>query len=114
MMKIIRALYGLKSSGATWHKMIKDTMLSLGFMPCQANPDVWLKPSITPCGFEYYKYVLICVDGILHITHDTLLVMKALLELYELKEGSVREPKQYLGANIKKYQLPDGQESWCM
>ena len=33
--------------------------------------------------------------------------MDALAELYELKAGSVGEPKQYLGANVEKYQLPD-------
>eukprot|EP00957_Ditylum_brightwellii_P022076 1665497-Ditylum_brightwellii.AAC.1 len=109
-MKIVRALYGLKSSGAAWHKMVKDTMLSLGFQPCKADPDVWMRQAVTPCGFEYWEYVLIYVDDILHIAYDTHPVMKELAKLYELKEGSVGEPKRYLGANVEKYQLPDGRE----
>jgi hypothetical protein len=40
--------------------------------------------------------------------------MDAIASLYRLKEGSIGEPKQYLGANIDKYQLPDGRECWSM
>eukprot|EP00957_Ditylum_brightwellii_P013914 1050198-Ditylum_brightwellii.AAC.1 len=91
-MKIVRALYGLKSSGAAWHKMIKDIMIHLGFSPCKADPDVWMKAATTLCGFEYYQYVLIYVDDILHIAHDTKPVMDALARLYELKKGTVGKP----------------------
>jgi hypothetical protein len=40
--------------------------------------------------------------------------MDTLASLYRLKDGSVGKPTQYLGANIGKYQLPDGRECWSM
>jgi hypothetical protein len=40
--------------------------------------------------------------------------MDAIANLYRLKEGSVGEPTQYLGANVGKYQLPDGRECWSL
>eukprot|EP00957_Ditylum_brightwellii_P179317 13661038-Ditylum_brightwellii.AAC.1 len=40
--------------------------------------------------------------------------MKTLAQLYELKDGSVGEPDQYLGANIDKFQLPSKNEVWNM
>lgn len=40
--------------------------------------------------------------------------MKTLSKIYRLKEGSVGKPERYLGANVGKYQLPDGRESWSV
>eukprot|EP00980_Cylindrotheca_fusiformis_P019816 scaffold6958_cov71-Cylindrotheca_fusiformis.AAC.1 len=34
-------------------------------------------------------------------------------KVYDLK-GTVEEPIRYLGANVGKWQLPDGREVWCM
>ncbi len=31
-----------------------------------------------------------------------------------MKKESVGVPEHYLGANIEKFQLPDGRESWSM
>ncbi len=40
---IVRALYGLKSSGAAFRKYLGDCMHGLGYKPCLADPDLWLK-----------------------------------------------------------------------
>jgi hypothetical protein len=50
---IVRALYGLKSSGAAWRAHLANTLQSLGYTSCLADPDVWMKPAMKPCGFEY-------------------------------------------------------------
>ena len=39
-MVLVRALYGLKASGASWREMFADTLLSMNFIPTQADPDV--------------------------------------------------------------------------
>lgn len=36
-----RALYGLKSSGASWRKTLVGTLRGLGFEDTRADPDVW-------------------------------------------------------------------------
>ena len=52
VMIIARALYGLKSSGAAWRAKLAETMRSLDYLPTQADPDVWTKRAVRPCGQE--------------------------------------------------------------
>jgi len=40
---IVRALYGLKSSGAAWHAHLASSILDMGFSSSLADPDVWLR-----------------------------------------------------------------------
>jgi hypothetical protein len=37
---IVRALYGLRSSGARWRDHMASTLRSLGFKGCLADPDI--------------------------------------------------------------------------
>jgi hypothetical protein len=39
---IVRALYGLKSSGAAWRSHFAATLHQIGFHSCLADPDVWM------------------------------------------------------------------------
>ena len=41
VMVIVRALYGLKSSGASWRAMFAERLTEMGFIPTQADPDVY-------------------------------------------------------------------------
>jgi hypothetical protein len=65
-MLIVRDLYGLKSSGASWASMLNDTLKSLGYSPLEADRNVWLRSGIKPDGFCYYQMILVYVDDILH------------------------------------------------
>jgi hypothetical protein len=103
---IVRALYGLRSSGARWRDHLADTIKSLGFKACLADGDVWLRPNVKPNGELYYEYVLIYVDDILAVSHAPIEIMNDLAKHYTLKEGSVRPPSEYLGSDIKQYTLP--------
>ena len=42
---IVRALYGLKSSGAAFRNHLAECMRHLGYIPCEADPDLWMKPA---------------------------------------------------------------------
>lgn len=44
---IVRAPHGLKSSGARWRDHMARTFHSEGFHSCLAEPDVWMKMSMT-------------------------------------------------------------------
>jgi hypothetical protein len=113
-MIIRRALYGLKSSGAAWRALFASTLTDIGFKSTLADPDVWIRPQVKPDGFEYYEMVLVYVDDILVLSHEVKSTMDAISALYHLKESSVGEPTRYFGANVGKYQLPDGRECWSM
>jgi hypothetical protein len=112
---IVRALYGLKSSGARWRDHISGTLRSGGFTSCYADPDIWMRQNCKPDGTKYWEYVLCYVDDILVVSHDPQKVMNYLEESYTLKAGSVGPPKDYLGAQVTKYSLaPNGRECWAM
>jgi hypothetical protein len=113
-MFIVRALYGLKSSGASWASMLSDSLRGLGYTPSEADRNVWMKPGVKPDGFKYYQYILVYVDDILHLSHDPTIVISALSNMYELKKESVGIPERYLGANVERVQLSDGRPVWAM
>jgi hypothetical protein len=107
---IVRALYGLKSSGARWRDHMAATLRDAGFKSCLADPDVWMRPQVKPCGFKYWEYVLVYVDDVLVLSHDPHKVMDHLSQKYTLKEGSVGEPTSYLGAEVKKWLIDNSSD----
>jgi hypothetical protein len=56
---IVKAIYGLRTSGARWHEFFADTLMDMGFYPCKADPDVWMKD----CG-THYEFVCTCADNL--------------------------------------------------
>ena len=112
VMLLVRALFGLNSSGAAWRQMLAQTLRDIGYVSSKADPDVWLKAKTKPYGTEYYAYIIVYVDNVLHLHHDPDTFMKLLVEVYRLNDGSVGEPNRYLGANIEKVQLDDSSLAW--
>ena len=112
---IVRALYGLKGSGASYRNHISNCMRHLGYEPCKADPDLWLKPRTREDdGFEYYSYVLIYVDDILVVSHDANNDLAKIDYYFKMKEGSIGDPDIYLGSKIKQITLPNGVDAWLM
>ena len=66
-----------------------------------------MRPGIKLNEDKYWEYVLCYVDDILAISHEPSAIMKDLQEHYTLKEGSVKEPDQYLGAQVCKWRIDD-------
>ena len=117
VVKIVRALYGLKSSGASWRAMFNSTILDMGFESTVADPDVYRRASAKADGFKYYEYILVYVDDVLIISHDTESHLKRIQASYDLNPESIGPPKRYLGADIKRLTRPkdsSGQEYWAM
>ncbi len=56
---IYKALYGLRTSGLRWHDRFSDVLRGLGFEPCKAEPDIWMRRS-----GNVYKYVAVYVDNL--------------------------------------------------
>jgi hypothetical protein len=40
---IVKALYGLCTSGLCWHECFADCLCNEGFSPCKAEPDIWMR-----------------------------------------------------------------------
>jgi hypothetical protein len=113
VMIVTKALYGLKSSGAAWRALFASTLIDLGFKGSYADPDVWIRPS-TIDGISYYEMILVYVNDILCISKDTQRIMHHISKIYRLKEGSVKAPDRYLGANIGLWTMEGGRKAWSM
>ena len=103
--KIVRALYGLRSSGKSFRDHVSQTLREAGFKSCLADPDVYMRKAVKPNGAKYWEYVLMYVDDIMVVSHNTKPILDHFEKTYTLKAGSIKEPDSYLGADIKKFHL---------
>ena len=67
----------------------------------------------TDNGADYYKYMLIYVDNVLHLANDAQEDMLKLNQVYGLKEG-FGPPSIYLRDNVDKFKLEYGRNVWYM
>jgi hypothetical protein len=57
---IMRALYGLQSAGAAFRNHLAECMKHLGWHPCRADRDLWMKAETRPDdGVLYWAYILL-------------------------------------------------------
>jgi hypothetical protein len=116
-LKIVRALYGLKSAGAAFRAHLASILRTfLKFQPCQADPDVWMRRAHSADGNPYYEYILVYVNDVMIISGDPDAVVNSLKEHFLLKVVSnpADKPERYLGAMIGKHQFSDGTQAWYM
>ena len=67
---VVRAFYGLKSSGASFWKYLANCMKHSEYIACPVDPYLWMNPMvISSDGDEYYAYILLYVDDIFGIHH---------------------------------------------
>ena len=105
---IVRALYGLKSSGAEWKKCFASYIKhTLEYEPCVgADDNVYLKERKHPSGESYYSYLIVYVDDVLCIDLQPDEVLAMINRDYRLKEPPA-PPTMYLGADFATYTITD-------
>ena len=114
-MIIVRALYGLKSSGAAFRAFLSEALYDIGYVPSLADPDVWLRPAIKQDGFKYWEYLLCYVDDILSISEKPLETLKAIQDKnFKFKDDRMDKPEVYLGADLSLMDNEEGNECWAM
>ena len=112
---LTRALYGLKSVGASFGNHVVDCMRTLGYLPCKPDLDLWYKPMVRPeDNFKYYAYMLLYVDDCLAIHHDAEMALTELNNYFAMKKGSIGDPDIYLGAKLRAVELSNGVKAWSM
>ena len=106
LMVIVKALYGLKTSGARYHARSAEVLQGLGFVPSKADDDVWMKD----CG-DHYEYVCVYVDDLLHAGRRGTGFFDELKGLgFKLK--GVGPPTYHLGGDFKKVSEPEPMLTW--
>jgi hypothetical protein len=103
---IVRAFYGLKSSGASWRAHIAHTLLYILFVPSRGDPDVGMRQAFNQMTkASYWEYILVYADDFLDIDMEP----RATLNILELNYNYVLmefgPPTRYLGASICTYDL---------
>ena len=114
IMLVVRALYGLKSSGAAFRAFLAETLYNLGMVPSKADPDVWMRPAIKADGFKYYEYILCYVDDVLCVSDNPMQLMGHIQKNFKLKNDAIIEPDRYLGATITQMKNDKNQNMWAM
>ena len=100
---IVRALYGMKSSGAAFRSKLAEDLREFGYFNSLGDPDVWMRPRKDKNGNKYYEYVLVYVDDLLILSHDPTYFCSKLQEIYKLKAG-FNQPTTFLGADVSMFE----------
>ena len=82
-MIIVKALYGLRTSGARWHNSLFDALTIMGFQPSRADPDIWMKQQD-----GHYKYIAVYIDDLMIASNKpsvVILALEAHPNLFKLK-----------------------------
>ena len=112
---IVRALYGLVSSGTSFRNHLADCMHHLGYESCLADPDLWYKPEVRKeDNCKYYSYVLLYVDDCLCIHRSVEEELNKIDKFFKMKAGSIGDPDIYLGAKIKQMKMNKGVTAWAI
>ena len=66
---IRKAIYGLRASGKNYGDLWADCMRQMGFTPCLAEPDIWLRPHEKLDCYEYVATYVddLCILSLIHI-----------------------------------------------
>ena len=92
---IVKALYGLKSSGLRWSQRFADVLRDMGFFQSRAERDIWMKD----CG-DHYEYIAVYVDDLLIASKDPAAIIKVLREKYDFKLKGTGPIEFHLGCDF--------------
>jgi Reverse transcriptase (RNA-dependent DNA polymerase) len=109
---ITKALYGLKSSGAAFRSLLAEQLDLIGYTASRGDPDVWMRP-ILHLKCKYYEYVLVYVDDLFVVSFNPMQTMTQLQERFTFKEGSIKPPDSFLGAQLQ-FNENEGRNYWTI
>ena len=110
---IKRALYRLKSTGASFRNHVSSCLQHLGLTSCNVDPDVWMRQVMRPDGGKCYKYLFMYVDDVLAIGLDPKMTLEQIDKYFQMKPGLIAKPDIYLGAKIRSITQPDSSVMWA-
>ena len=89
-------------------------MHHLGFLPCPVNLYFCMNPMVSPYdGFNYYAYIIIYVDGVIIIHHDSKRFLSRIDNYFNPKTSSIGDTYIYVGSKLNKIRLENGVWSWA-
>jgi hypothetical protein len=98
---IHKALYGLRTSGKRWGERLGDCLWSMGFQPCKAEPDIWLRRK-----GDFYEYIATYVDDLEIASDDPKSIIDDLMIKHGFKLKGTGPISFHLGCDFGRD--PDG------
>jgi Reverse transcriptase (RNA-dependent DNA polymerase) len=90
LLLIERALYGLRTSGASWHDRLSDVLRDMGYFQSKADPNLWIIHYDT-----HYEYVLVYLDALMCIGRNAKALYDALINTYHFILKGVGPPSYH-------------------
>jgi hypothetical protein len=104
---IRKALYGLRTSGLRWHQRFAQVLVELGFTPCKAEPDIWIRSSADG---THYEYVAVYVDDLMIAMRDPQPFVDILTQRYKFKLKGTGDIDYHIGIDFSR----DDDGTLCM
>ena len=100
---VLKALYGLKSSGNRWAEVIHGILRDMKFLPSKADPCIWLRkvPNL-----KCYEYIAVYVDGLCIAAESPSAIIQIFKSKYHLKVKQDGKLTYHLGVDY--FENPDG------
>jgi hypothetical protein len=97
MLVIYKALYGLHSSGLRWHERFSACLGDMGFSPCKAEPDIWMRRVD-----NHYEYIASYVDDLAISSNDPKAITDTLMNKYNFKLKGTGEIEYHLEMSFRR------------
>ena len=94
---IVKALYGLKSSGLRWHERLSDVLRAMGYIPSKSEPDIWMRD----CG-DHWEYIAVYVDDLFIVSKNPSAIIETLMEKYNFKLKGSGPISYHLGCDFMR------------
>jgi hypothetical protein len=104
---IRKVLYGLRTSGLRWHQRFAQVLVELGFTPCKAEPDIWIRSSTDG---THYEYVAVYVDDLMIAMRDPQPFVDILTQRYKFKLKGTGDIAYHIGIDFSR----DDDGTLCM
>jgi len=97
LMIIVRAQYGLRSSGARWHDRLFDSLMDMSFRPSKAEDDIWMRDK-----GDHYKYISVYVDDLAIASRNPKGIIEELEKGQKFKLKGTGPISYHLGCDYKR------------
>ena len=92
---VVKAIYGLKSSGLRWWERCSVILKDMNFFPSKAEDDIWMRDCQT-----HYEYIARYVDDLAIVSHNPQAIIDDLKKKYQLKLKGSGPIKYHLGSDF--------------
>ena len=87
---------------------------NLNFKSTLIDPNVYIRRNRGDDGTQCYEPLLVCVDGVLAVSHSPESIMNYIGLEFDIKDNNYGPPTSYLGTNVEPFQMSDGKYTWSI